>query len=146
MHENTKNSIMQLIDKCRDVVVCSVDEGGFPAAKAMTPCQKDGAHTFWFCTNVSHARTGQFMKNPKVCVYFMDTMGIHGLSLTGTMVICDDEETKSKFWFEGAERFYPLGPTDPDYCVLKFAVEKGNYYHNLRKHLFVVTGKLLTEV
>ena len=35
------------------------------------------------------------------------------------------------------EKYYPLGPTDPDYCILRFTADKGNYW-GLQKHLFSV--------
>jgi general stress protein 26 len=138
MDENTKNVIMQLISESRDAVVCSVDEDGFPTAKAMFRRENDGLGTFWFSTNVSAIRTSQFLKNPKSCIYFMDAVGFHGLSLTGTMLVHDDKETKRKFWREGDEMYYSQGPTDPDYCILEFTAEKGNYYHDIQKLLFAV--------
>jgi general stress protein 26 len=32
--------------------------------------------------------------------------------------------------------YYPLGVTDPDYCVLKFTAENGRMYEN-----FAIAGK-----
>ena len=139
MDEKVKTEIMKLVNNSRDAIVCSVDEKGFPAAKAMFRAENDGLRSFWFSTNTSAIRTGHFRKNPKACIYFVDSVGIHGLSLTGTMKIHEDKETKQKFWHNGDEKYYPLGPTDPDYCILEFTAEKGNYYHGLKKLLFDVT-------
>jgi len=136
MNEREKTEIKRLLKTYRHVVVCSVDDNGFPAAKAMSIIKSEGAHTLWFSTNVSSTRTAQFLKNSKACVYFMDIAAIHGLSLTGEMTVITDDKTKAEFWFEGAEMYYPQGRTDPDYCIYKFTAEKGRYYHNLESISF----------
>jgi general stress protein 26 len=139
MNEKIKEKIMKMAGKNRDAIVCSVDEQGFPAAKAMFRCANEGIKTFWFSTNTSAIRTGHFRRNPKACIYFVDHMMVRGVSLTGVMRVCDDAETKEKFWKNGDERYYPLGKTDPDYCILEFTAERGNYYHGLEKCLFAVS-------
>ena len=138
MEQKSKAAIMRLANKSRDAIVCSVDEDGFPTAKTMFRCENDGLNTFWFSTNTSAIRTGHFRKNPKSCIYFVDAIGFHGVSLTGSMRVHDDEDIKRRFWRKGDEKYYPLGPTDPDYCILEFTAQKGNYYHRLQKHLFDV--------
>ena len=139
MDAKVKDTIVQLVNGSRDAIVCSVDEDGFPAAKAMFRHENNGLSTFWFSTNVSSIRAGHFRKNSKSCIYFFDAAGIHGVSFTGTMKVHDDDATKRRFWHEGDEKYYPLGPTDPDYCIYEFTVRKGNYYHGLQKCLFDVS-------
>ena len=52
-------------------LICSVDAAGFPAVKAMLrPRQRSGLREFWFSTNTSSMRVGQFQNNPKASVYF----------------------------------------------------------------------------
>lgn len=34
--------------------------------------------------------------------------------------------------------YYPLGVTDPDYCVLCFTTQSGRYYSNFKSEDFVV--------
>jgi hypothetical protein len=58
--------------------------------------------------------------------------------LTGNMQVCTDSETKLAFWKQGDEQYYPLGPTDPDYCMLKFVAVKGNYYFYGLKEMFII--------
>lgn len=144
MNEQIKQDIISLVENSRDAIVCSIDENGFPNAKTMFRAKNEGLKTFWFSTNVSAIRTGHWRERPEACIYFVDHDDFHGLMLTGKMTICDDAETKLEFWHEGDEQYYPLGPTDPDYCILLFTADKGNYYHGLQKNLFDVgeTGAL----
>ena len=41
-------------------------------------------------------------------------------------------------WREGDTMYYPLGVTDPDYCVLKFAATGGRYYSNFKSETFEI--------
>jgi pyridoxamine 5'-phosphate oxidase len=138
MEQQTKDAILKLIENSRDAIACSIDSDGFPNAKNMFKIKHEGLKTFWFSTNTSAIRTSQWIHNSKSCIYFLDAENFHGLMLTGHMKVCLDDETKQNFWKEGDEQYYPLGPTDPDYCMLCFTAEKGNYYHGLQKHLFSV--------
>lgn len=142
MDQQVKNDIIGLVSRSRDAVVCSIDEDGYPNAKNMFRAKNKGLHTFWFSTNTSAIRTGHWLRCPKACIYFLDAENFHGLMLTGQMEVLTEENIKRAFWHEGDEKYYSLGPTDPDYCILRFTAEKGNYYHGLRKHLFLVSDTM----
>jgi general stress protein 26 len=128
MNEQDRKEIEVLIAGSRDAIVCSVDGAGFPNAKAMFLRAREGTKVFWFSTNVSAERTRQLTDRPEACVYFFDPERIRGLMLTGHMAVHRDAETKEAYWQEGDERYYSLGPTDPDYCMMRFTAEKGNYW------------------
>lgn len=136
MKEKSREAILALIESSRDAVVCSVDDNGCPNAKAMFRIKNEGIRTFWFSTNVSALRTGHWRSRPQACVYFADGKTITGLMLTGAMEVCMDDETKRKFWKPGDRMYYPLGPTDPDYCMLRFTAEQGSYYKFGNRELF----------
>ena len=52
------------------------------------------------------------------------------------MEVLDSTENKEKLWQTGDELYYPLGVTDPNYCVLKFSVKTGRLYNNLESKKF----------
>lgn len=138
MNDQNKLDIIKMIEDSRDAIVCSIDENGFPNTKTMFRQKNEGFNIFWFSTNVSAIRTQQWLKRSKACVYFFDAKEIRGIMLTGHMQVCTDNETKLAFWKQGDEQYYPLGPTDPDYCILKFVADKGNYYFYGLKELFSI--------
>lgn len=138
MKQQVKEEIINLIERSRDVIVSSIDDSGYPNSKAMFRLKNEGIQTFWFSTNTSAIRTSHWMIRPQASIYFLDSDGFHGVMLTGQMQVHTDNKTKKDFWKEGDEKYYPLGPTDPDYSILCFRAEKGNYYHGLQKHLFDV--------
>ncbi|QGR00258.1 pyridoxamine 5'-phosphate oxidase [Paenibacillus psychroresistens] len=126
--------IMALVEDTVAIVVNSIDDQGYPNSKAMFKMEHDGLQTFLFSTNTSSMRVQQFLANPKSSLYFKGQN--RGLMVVGKMEVCLDQLNRERLWFEGAEKYYPLGVNDPDYCVLKFTSETGNYYFNLQKHVF----------
>jgi Uncharacterized stress protein (general stress protein 26) len=143
MNEQIKKNINQLVKESSDAIVCSVDEKGFPNAKAMFISKSEGISTFWFSTNVSSNRYQQWSKCPNTCLYLKDSTKIHGLMLKGKMEIFLDDETKLKFWNQGDEQYYPLGPTDPDYCMIRFTADEGNYWENKK---YILNSEILKEI
>jgi len=125
-----------LVGRSTTIVVGSRDPEGYPNTKQMFQAQRVGLRTFWFSTNTSSMRVGQFTADPRSCLYFAGEAD--GLMLVGTMEICRDRPSRERLWSEGSELYYPLGVDDPDYCVLKFTAHRGDYYHALKKYTFEV--------
>lgn len=124
-------TLEHMIDKQKTAYLGSVDGEGYPNVKAMlAPRKREGLKTFYLTTNTSSKRVADFIKNPKACLYFADTRFFRGLMLVGTVEVMTDAETKRSVWKLGDKMYYPLGVTDPDYCVLKFTAESGRFYQN----------------
>ena len=136
-------TIGNMLDKQKVVTISSVDEDGFPNTKAMlAPRQRQGIRTIYFSTNTSSMRVAQFRQNPKACLYFSDQRFFRGAMLKGTVEVLTDPETKERIWRDGDTIYYPLGVTDPDYCVLKFTIHSGRYYSNFKSEDFTVEDSL----
>ncbi len=128
-----------IIDKSSISLVGSVDREGFPNAKAMLrPRKRVGIKEIYFATNTSSMRVTQFQENNKGCVYFFDRRFFRGVMLRGTVEVLTDAGILQELWQEGDELYYPLGLTDPDYCVLKFTLQDGRYYSNYKSENFEV--------
>jgi general stress protein 26 len=113
-------------------------DDGYPNIKAMLKMENEGLQRIWFSTNTSSRRVAQVMRNPRTCVYFVDMQQWMGLMLVGTIKVLQDAESKQRLWRPGYEKYYPLGVTDPDYSVLRFTAQWGNYYHALSNVSFEV--------
>jgi general stress protein 26 len=138
MEEAMRKEIMELVEQANAVVVCSVNEEGYPNAKGMLNLKHDSIRTFWFSTNLSSRRTAQFQYNPKASVYVMNEQNYQGLLLTGEMEVLTDRESRAMMWRDGFEIYYPQGIDDKDYCVFRFMAKTGNYYHGLKNTSFEV--------
>jgi len=139
MIKDAEQTIGNLIDKQGVSFISSVDKDGFPNTKAMLPPRKrESIETFYFTTNTSSMRVAQYRENPKACIYFCDKRFFRGVMLKGTMEVLEDKASKEMIWQEGDTMYYPLGVTDPDYCVLKFKAGSGRYYSNFSSEDFTV--------
>ena len=136
---NPDQTIGNLIDKQKTAYIASVDGDGFPNMKAMlSPRKRVGLREFWFTTNTSSMRVGQYRKNHNACIYFCDKRFFRGVQFRGTMEVLEDAAVKEEIWRSGDELYYPEGVTDPDYCVLKFTAQSGRYYANFKSEDFGV--------
>ena len=136
---NAEQTIGTLIDKQNVAFIGSVDVDGFPNTKAMLPPrEREGIHRFYFTTNTSSMRVAQYRENPKACLYFCDKRFFRGVMLKGMMEVLEDAEFKERIWRDGDSMYYPLGVTDPDYCVLRFTAQSGRYYSNFSSEDFKI--------
>jgi general stress protein 26 len=137
MIRNPEQTIGNIIDKQSVAYISSVDEEGFPNTRAMLPPRKrEGIKAFYFTTNTSSLKVKQYRENSKACIYFCDKRFFRGVMLKGTVQVLEDTESKEMIWREGDNMYYPLGVTDPDYCVLKFTAKSGRYYSNFNTSAF----------
>ena len=81
----------------------------------------------WFATGLSTSKIRDIRKNPNVCVFIDDADDQTNASITGTVEIVKDQKLLNKFWQEVFGFFFPGGPTDPDYCLLKIVPKKVEY-------------------
>ena len=133
--------IEKWIGRRKVALIGSVDGAGFPNVKAMLkPRECRGLRLFYFSTNASSMRVGQYRENPNACVYFFrkGLFRYTGVMLKGRMEVLTDRETKDRIWRRGDGIFYKGGKTDPDYCVLKFTAQSGRYYCDLKTEDFTI--------
>jgi len=137
--KDADKTIGDLIDKQKVSFISSIDSGGYPNTKAMLPPRKrEGIRTFYFTTNTSSMRVSQYRENPNACIYFCDNRFFRGVMLKGKMEVLEDRVSKEMIWQDGDTMYYPLGVTDPDYCVLKFTADSGRYYSDFKSEDFTI--------
>jgi general stress protein 26 len=137
----SNETIEKLIENAGVSIISSVDESGFPNTKAMLPPRKrEGLKNLFFTTNTSSMRVKQYRENNKACIYFFDKRFFRGVMLIGRMDVLTDQKAKEMIWQDGDTMYYPLGVTDPDYCVLKFTSEKIRMYQNFNSETIEIHG------
>ena len=131
MAKDPVKTALSVVERSGKAIIGSVDEEGFPNLKAMLkPREHDGLRAFYFTTNTSSMRVRQYLNNPKASIYFYDARFFRGVMLKGTMAVLQDSASKERIWRDGDTMYYPLGVTDPDYCVLRFTAQTGRLYEN----------------
>jgi len=137
-----KQEIMEAICKLRrnstSAYLSYVDAAGYPVTRAMLVLEHDLLGTQYFSTNTSSGKVAAILGNQKTAVYYCEPGSFQGALFVGDMAVCTDVATKEFLWREGFEKYYSLGVTDPDYCVLKLKVHHVSYYHGLQQTKFLV--------
>ena len=136
----TRKQLMEFMGKQKTVMICSVDEDGYPNAKAMFSPRKIENDYFYFSSNVSAKRTAQYLQNPYACIYAYQKgrFRYEGWMLIGEMKILTDQESKKDNWQLGDRLYYKQGVNDPDYCVYRFKAIRGRRYIDLKSEDFVM--------
>ncbi|WP_295581588.1 pyridoxamine 5'-phosphate oxidase family protein [uncultured Oscillibacter sp.] len=142
MLRNPEETVGGMADRAKRVYLSYLDDEGFPTTRAMlAPRERTGIRTFWLTTNTSSRKVAAFRKDPRAGLYLVDTRFFRGVSLSGTVEVLETAEARARIWREGDTMYYPLGVTDPDYCVLKFTARRGRYYSNFQSVDFEIGGE-----
>ena len=142
MIEEAIKKSLELVNRSNIAMVGTIGNDNFPNIKAMINAKHNGLKEIWFSTNTSSKRITQLKLSNKTCVYFVDFDEWEGLMLIGKTKIKRDKESREMLWEEGCERYYPLGIDDPDYSVLHFTAETGDYYKSPCKVSFLIPENL----
>ena len=138
LKEEAIQAALDLANRSQIALLGTNGDDGYPNIKAMIKAENQGLKTIWFSTNTSSKRVAQLRRDPRASVYFVDMQQWMGVMLVGKMELLQDMTSRQRLWSPGCERYYPLGVTDPDYTVLRFTAQWGNYYHALENVKFEI--------
>ena len=122
----------------------TLGSNGAPEIKAMLKTRNDGLRRFWFCSNTSARRTKVLRLDGRACLYAYEfaadanPMVCRGVMLSGLVELSLNDDLRRSFWQDFMTMYYPKGPLDPDFVVVQFTAERGNYYEGLRNMDFSI--------
>ena len=122
-----KKQVVELINSNRYSKLITFGLDGAPHGRIMTnlPLGKD--MVIWFATGLSTNKIKDIKKNPTVSVFIDDPNDQTNASIIGKAQIVTDNKLRKKFWQEPFGFFFPGGPSDADYCLLKITPKKVEY-------------------
>ena len=122
-----KQSVVELIENNPYSKLITFGPDNAPRGRIMTnlPLGKD--MVIWFATGLSTSKIKDIKKNPNVSVFVDDPYDMANASIAGKAEIVTTPSLLKKFWQEPFGFFFPGGPTDPDYCLLKITPKKVEY-------------------
>ena len=121
MNSNIFAKANQIIKKCGAVYIGVIDGDGFPMVSTISQIKPESVFEAYFATGTRSHKYKCLQKNTRASVCYHS--GGDNVTLVGDIEILTDQPTKSQFWLEDFIDFYPLGETDPLYCVLKFTTK-----------------------
>lgn len=124
---NLKQSVAELMSRSRYAKLITYGPENAPRARMMTNLPMGSDMVIWFATGLSTSKIKDIKKNPNVCVFIDDADDLTNASIIGKAEIVTDDRLRKKFWQPPFEIFFPGGPSDPDYCLLKITPKKVEY-------------------
>lgn len=128
--DQIRQQAIALVEKSYTLNLSTINEEGFPRPVVILRIANEGLKVIIGSTHLTSDKVKHIRANPKAGVFFIE--GSNTCSIIGTVEIFDDEETKKNYWNDYLLNYYPGGPTDPNYCVIKFTSIKANYFINFK--------------
>lgn len=122
MNPNIFAKANQIIKTCGIAAIAVIDEEGFPSASMVTAIKQENIFEAYFATGINANKTKRLLRDKRasVCYHSSGT----NITLVGEAEIVTDQETKSHCWIDGFIEHFPLGETDPNYCIIKFTTKR----------------------
>jgi general stress protein 26 len=106
--------------EARYCFLITLDDLGQPQARLMDTFEPEADMTVWMATAVNTRKVRQLQHDPRATLAYHTGRGDGYVTLIGRVRLVDDAEERRQRWKSGWEAFYPEGPTDPSYLLLKF--------------------------
>jgi general stress protein 26 len=145
MNIEAKQKALSLVEQNPLVMMLgTVGPSGASEIKAMVKMRNDGLRRFWFCSNTSARRTEVLRRDGRACLYAYeyaddaDPVVCRGVMFSGMAELSWDDDLRRSLWQDFMTMYYPKGPLDPDFVVMQFTAERGNYYEGLQNEDFPI--------
>lgn len=122
MNSNIFAKANQIIKTCGIAAIAVIDENGFPSASMVTAIKQENIFEAYFATGINANKTKRLLRDNRASVCYHP--GGINITLVGEAEIVTEQEIKSRYWIDGFIEHFPLGETDPNYCIIKFTTKR----------------------
>ena len=118
----SENQASWILDHTGYVTLSTIDDEGFPRPVAVDVVSHDGVETIWMTTFRNSNKAKHLVTNPKSGISFVHEAD--SVTLTGIAEVITDKTILHEFWKDFFINYYPAGPDDENYCLLRFTTWK----------------------
>jgi general stress protein 26 len=90
---------------------------------------------FFFETDVSTRKVAEITANPRVSISYYCPAERDYICIFGRAELVTDDGLRAARWRDGWENYWPAGPTDPGYVVVRIMAEALEYFDMEAKQL-----------
>ena len=105
----------------------TIDSSGMPKARMMENLEFGDDLVCWFGTGASSPKVQEIKTNPKVCVFFYQPRDHSSIRLQGEATVVTDVALRKKRWRENWAVYWPDGPTNEDFTLIKIVPREITY-------------------
>jgi general stress protein 26 len=125
--EALKKTILEFVKTYEYSNLITIDDSEIPKGRMMVNLPLEEDCIFWFATGAQSNKVKEIERNPKASVFVYRPSDHSSVSALGNAEIVTDETMKKKYWQEGWKTFWPNGPSDPGYTLIKVVPQKIDY-------------------
>lgn len=108
----------EVLSRCGDVTVASVNAQGFPRPVPMAIMKTVGCSEIWMSTGADSLKTIEFKANPKAGLCY--SCNGDSVAMRGMVEVVTDDALRKEMWKDWMIYHFTQGPTDPNYVLLRF--------------------------
>ncbi len=108
----------EVLARCEDVTVASVDADGFPRPVPVAIMKTVGCSEVWMSTGADSVKTLEFQANPKAGLCYSSNGD--SVAMRGMVEIVTEDSIRKEMWKDWMIYHFTEGPTDPNYVLLRF--------------------------
>lgn len=124
--ETLKEKAEAMLQRCKVVVLTSINKEGYPRPVPMSKIKSDGISVIWMSTGLNSVKTKDFLANPKAGLCFQEQG--NSVALTGEVEVITDNTIKKEMWQDWFIEHFTEGASDPNYVLIKFVAKHATYW------------------
>jgi general stress protein 26 len=141
--KEAKRVSLELMKVVQEACLSTVDGDGYPQMRVMGNLRNkeqcriaeelfaghDEDFLIYMLTSHSSDKMRQIRANSKVGVYFCNSAEFHTLLLVGDAEEIDNPDLKKRIWQDEWKIYWPDGPEDPEFIMLKLLPDFAKGWH-----------------
>jgi len=101
---------------------------GYPRARAMGDQLVSADWVFYMFTDKSSRKIAEIRAEPRVALGFYEPASKDYICVFGRADVVLDDAERARFWKDAWLKYWPGGPTDPEYAIVRIAGEAVEYF------------------
>lgn len=135
-----KSAILAVLDNAEAVYLATTSAEG-PVIRALvnlrradlypTPSRlaRTDDYTIYLSTSRASSKVAEIAADPRVALYYCLPQRYLGVTLSGNAQISEDEALRQGLWHDSWRIYWPDGPENPDYCIVRVQATKVFGWH-----------------
>ncbi len=143
MDTNLFGKANEIIKSCDVAYFGVIDENGYPHVSTVSTVQPENLLEAYFATGLNANKTKRLLQDKRASVCYR--LEGQNITLVGEAEILTDQEIKSKYWEDWFIDHFPLGHTDPGYCIIKFKTNRVSLWIDCESAEFMIEELLTVQ-
>jgi general stress protein 26 len=127
----TSLSLEQILDAARETILeagfcfmITLDDAGHPSARLMQPFPPEDDLSIYFGASSDSRKVREILADPRITLgYPLPDQGAY-VSMAGEASLITEPAIKLRYWRESFAEFWPNGPQDEGYAVIRFEPQR----------------------